>query len=197
MIRGAERGSGEPTATAARLILLNGLPGVGKSTVAAAWSALRPGTLNLDIDVVRSLISGAVGDTAESARALGLAMVVHHLRGGRDVVVPQLVARGDQVSRFRAAAASAGARFVHLLLEAPEDLVADRVAADSAPHRRDLGPAAFAAYAAGLREVALLPGAHRLDNGELADVVERLEALAGPAGHGCGGSASTSPATGR
>jgi predicted kinase len=176
-----------------RLILLNGLPGVGKSTVAAAWSARHPGTLNLDIDVVRSLISGATPDTAEPARALGLVMAVEHLRGGRDVVVPQLVARTDQVSRFAGATAAAGARFVHVLVEAPEDLVAGRVAADAAPHRRDLVPAALAGYAAGLREVALRPGVLRLTNEGLDGAVGRLEELLRAAGEprqGPGGSAA-------
>ncbi|GAB2501741.1 hypothetical protein GCM10027063_46410 [Promicromonospora xylanilytica] len=163
------------------LILLNGLPGVGKSTVAAAWSARHPGSLNLDIDVVRSLISGAVRDTAEPARALGLAMAAQHLRGGHHVVVPQLVARADQVPRFADAAATAGARFVHVLLEAPESLVAGRVAADAAPHRRDVGPAALAAYAEGLRGIALRPGVLRLGNERLAATVEGLERLLGTA----------------
>ncbi|MEU4360588.1 AAA family ATPase [Promicromonospora sp. NPDC023987] len=191
---GAERPHGP------RLVLLNGLPGVGKSTVAAAWSARHPGTLNLDIDVVRSLISGAAPDTAEPARALGLAMAVEHLRGGRDVVVPQLVARADQVSRFADAAATAGARFVHVLVETPDALVAARLAADDAPQRRDLGPAALADYATGLREVALRPGVLRLTGERLADAVGRLERLLGAVrdpGQDPAGPASTSPVTGR
>lgn len=163
------------------LILLNGLPGVGKSTVAAAWSARHPGSLNLDIDVVRSLISGAVRDTAEPARSLGLAMAAEHLRGGHHVVVPQLVARADQVPRFADAAAGAGARFAHVLLEAPQQVVAARVAADAAPHRDGLGPAALAAYVEGLREVALRPGVLRLADERLAATVERLEQLLGTA----------------
>ncbi|MGI5190638.1 AAA family ATPase [Promicromonospora sp. CA-289599] len=163
----------------ARLILLNGLPGVGKSAVAAAWSARHPGTLCLDIDVVRALISGDARSTAEPARALGLAMVTVHLRGGDDVVVPQLVARSDQVARFADAAARAGARFLHILVEAPDDVVADRVAADAAPHRQGLDPTVFATFTAGLHEVARKPGVQRLTNDEIASAVDRLEALVG------------------
>ncbi|MDR7381477.1 AAA family ATPase [Promicromonospora iranensis] len=166
----------------ARLVLLNGLPGVGKSALAAAWSARHPGTLDLDIDVVRSLISGDARETAEPARALGLAMAVEHLRGGHDVVVPQLVARTDQVPRFADAAATAGARFVHVLVEAPEDLVVRRVAADAAPHRRELDAAALAAYRAGLHEVALQRGVRRLMNDDVGAAVDRLEQLLRPAG---------------
>jgi predicted kinase len=168
--------------TARRLVLLNGLPGVGKSTVAAAWAARHPGTLNLDIDVVRSLISGDARDAAEPARALGLAMAVEHLRGGHDVVVPQLVARADQVARFATAAAAAGARLVHVLVEAPADQVAERVRADAAPHRRDLDPAVLAAYTAGLAEMAQGPGVHRLVDHDVAGAVGRLELLVNPAG---------------
>ncbi|WP_157237202.1 hypothetical protein [Promicromonospora sukumoe] len=56
-----------------RLVLLNGLPGVGKSALAAAWAARRPGTLNLDIDVVRALIIGPPGETAGPARTAAYA----------------------------------------------------------------------------------------------------------------------------
>lgn len=161
----------------ARLILLNGLPGVGKSTVAAAWSVRHPGTLCLDIDLVRALISGDPRDTAEPARALGLAMAAVHLRGGHDVVVPQLVARPDQVARFADIAARGGARFVHVLVEAPDDVVADRIAADAAPHRQGLDATSVAAYGTGLDEVAREPGVHRLTNVEIAAAVDRLEEL--------------------
>jgi len=58
------------------LLLLNGLPGVGKSTLAEAWAGRHPGTLNLDVDMVRSLISGDGCGTAEPARALALVMAV-------------------------------------------------------------------------------------------------------------------------
>jgi predicted kinase len=160
-----------------RLILLNGLPGVGKSALAAAWSARHPGTLDLDIDLIRSLITGDPRDTGEPARALGLAMAAEHLRGGHDVVVPQLVARPDQVPRFADVAALAGAHFVHVVVEAPADVVADRVAADAAPHRQGLDRSSLAAYAAGLNEVAREPGVHRLTNDEIASAVERLEEL--------------------
>lgn len=161
------------------MVLLNGLPGVGKSAVAAAWSERHPGTLDLDIDVVRALISGDPRDTAWPSRALGLAMAAVHLRGGHDVVVPQLVARPGQVARFADAAARAGARFVHVLVEAPDDVVADRIAADAAPHREGLDATAVAAYAAGLAEVAREPGVHRLTNDEIAAAVDRLEELVG------------------
>ncbi len=179
-----------------RLVLLNGLPGVGKSTLAAAWAARRPGTLALDIDVVRTLISGPPQDTAGPARSLGLAMAAEHLRGGHDVVVPQLVARPDQVRRFAGAAASSSARLVHVLVEAPDEVVAERLGRDDATHRVDLDRALLTAYAEGLREVARTPGVLRLVNDDLARAVAVLDLLV-EVGRTPGGSAGTSPVTGR
>lgn len=105
----------------ARLILLNGLPGVGKSTIAKAYVADRPSVLNLDVDVLRTLIGGAWAETAELGRELALDVATAHLRRGHDVVVPQLVARADQVARFADAADEAGARFVHVVLAGSTD----------------------------------------------------------------------------
>lgn len=105
-----------PRTAGARLVLLNGMPGIGKSTLAARYVAEHPGVLDLDVDRVRGMIGGDVRDTAEPARVLALAMAQAHLRSGQDVVVPQLVARIDQVVRFEEAAREAGASFVHVLL---------------------------------------------------------------------------------
>lgn len=41
-----------------QLILLNGPPAVGKSTLAARYADDHPGTLNLDIDLLHPLIGG-------------------------------------------------------------------------------------------------------------------------------------------
>jgi len=145
------------------LLLLNGLPGAGKSTVAAALAAGRPGTLVLDVDVVRTLISGDPAGAAEPARRLALDMARSHLRAGADVVVPQLVARPDQLARFSRAAADGGARFVHVILRVAAATLARRVGADGVAHRADLDDGTREAYAAGLREVALVPGAIEVD----------------------------------
>lgn len=103
----------------ARLILLNGLPGVGKSTIAKAYVADRPGVLNLDVDVLRTLLGGSWGETAELGRGLALDVATAHLRRGHDVVVPQLVVRAEEVARFADAAEEAGADFLHVVLAGP------------------------------------------------------------------------------
>ncbi|MFI2294243.1 AAA family ATPase [Isoptericola sp. NPDC019571] len=163
-------GRGEGAVT---LLLLNGLPGAGKSTVAGVLAAGRPGTLVLDVDVVRTLISGDPARAAEPARRLALDMARSHLRAGAHVVVPQLVARPDQVARFARAAADGGARFVHVILRVAPATLARRVAADRAAgraaHRADLDDAARGAYAAGLREVLRTAAAVEVD-ADTADV---------------------------
>lgn len=136
-----------------RLLLLNGLPGVGKSSLAAAYADRRPGTLLLDIDVVRTFVSGDPAAAAEPARAIGLAMAEAHLSSGHDVVVPQLIARVGQVARFEAAASAADASFVHVVVEAPEELRRARVAGDEAPHRQELDEERLAGYREGLADV--------------------------------------------
>jgi hypothetical protein len=58
----------------------------------------------------------------------GLALVGSHLRGGQDVVVPQLVTIFDQGNPFEAAAADAGARFIEVALFADTGEHARRLA---------------------------------------------------------------------
>lgn len=110
------------------LLHLNGPSGVGKSTLAWAHAATRPGTLVCDIDDLRSWVSGWADDfvgTGEAVRASALALITAFLRTGHDVVLPQLIVTPAQVERFEAAAAEAGATYVGVVLSVPpEDLLA-------------------------------------------------------------------------
>jgi hypothetical protein len=111
-----------------RLILLNGAPGVGKSTLARRWAAEHPGTLVCDIDLLRTWVGGwqdaffALGDRIRPA-AQGL--IGGYLPGG-DVVLPQLLARAGELDAFAAVATGAGADFVHVVLRDASGDVADR-----------------------------------------------------------------------
>jgi predicted kinase len=101
------------------LIHLNGPSGIGKSTVAQLYADRHPGVLNLDTDRVVSLIGGwrqNFWQTLGPARALAVGMAETHLRGGNDVVMPQLVAKPAEIDRFEAAAAAAGAQYRELVL---------------------------------------------------------------------------------
>lgn len=140
-----------PSGSRPTMTLLNGLPAVGKSVVGRRLAERSPGTLCLDVDEVRKLLSGPYADTAEAARSLGLAMAEHHLRTGHEVVVPQLVARLDQLERFEAAAAAAGAAFAHVILQ--DERAAERLALRPADDPRRPGEDEIAEYAVGLADV--------------------------------------------
>jgi hypothetical protein len=121
----------------ARLILLNGLPGVGKSTLAERYRADHPGVLCCDPDRLRAMIGGDPDDAIEAVRTLALAMSAAHLLAGHDVVLPQLVADQGQLERFFAAAEEGGGELWQVML------------VDDRPDRTG-------GYAAGLERIALL-----------------------------------------
>jgi predicted kinase len=102
-----------------RLILLNGPPGCGKSTLAQMFAHEHPLTLNLDIDRLRAQIGQWRARSQESgllARQLALAMAGIHLASGHDVVIPQYVARIEFIEQVEAVATGAGAPFHEIVL---------------------------------------------------------------------------------
>ena len=113
----------ETLASAPLVLHLNGAPGVGKSTLAGRWAADHPGTLLLDVDVLRTWVSGWRADfvaTGALVRPVALAMLTAYVGQGRDVVLPQLLADPAELEKFRRAAAGAGARWVEVLVEADD-----------------------------------------------------------------------------
>ncbi len=74
-------------------MLLNGPPGVGKSTLARRYAAEHPLTLALEIDAVRAMLGSWLEETERSglaARQLALSMAATHLRAGHDAEVSRL-----------------------------------------------------------------------------------------------------------
>ena len=125
----------------ARLLHLNGPPGVGKSSVARAYAADHPGALLLDADVVVSMISGwrdAFWETLHVARRLAAAMAREHLAAGADVVLPQLVTRDDEIAPYLAAVDDAGATYVEVVLLADLPTTIERITDRGRGHVSDV-----------------------------------------------------------
>jgi predicted kinase len=156
------------------LVLLNGVPASGKSTIAHAWAERHADALPvaLDIDVVRAMIGGWQHEpnaAGHAARAMAVAAARAHLASGRDVVVPQYLRRPELIEELAALAAEVGADFVECVVHAEPDL------ADRRFHEREAE--ALAAAASSARS---LPGRGPIVHGGLggdrmADVVTELE----------------------
>lgn len=149
-----------------RLVLLNGLPASGKSTLARRYAADHPLALALDVDVVRSMLGDRSAQQAGlAARRLALAMAGEHLRAGHDVVVPQYLGRLDLVLALDDLARDVSVPFLEVVLLVDVDESAERfrrrtVAGEREEHAdahallEDAGgPAALATMQARLAEV--------------------------------------------
>jgi hypothetical protein len=86
-----------------RMILLNGPPSCGKSTLARRYAQEHPLSLNLYVDRIRDLIGGWQDEPHTAgllARALALATARTHLMAGYDVVIPQFLARAEFIEQI-------------------------------------------------------------------------------------------------
>jgi predicted kinase len=101
------------------LIVLNGPPGCGKSTLAERYVDEHPLSLNLDIDRVRSLIGRWQSEPRAAgglARACALAAARVHLTSGHDVVIPQFLGRAEFIEQCAGLAQDVGAQFCEIVL---------------------------------------------------------------------------------
>ena len=112
----------------ATLLLVNGPPAVGKSTLARRYLDDHPLALLVEIDSLRT----ALGQWAEheeskqTARVLALALIEAHLRLGFDVVLPQFLGRSELIEALAGIAARHNAHFVEVVLVAEKGEVVRR-----------------------------------------------------------------------
>lgn len=109
------------------LTLLNGNPGMGKTTLARRYVDDRPLALNLDIDNIWIML-GQWQHTRPESDVIKLdyayTLADMHLTRGYDVIVPNLMQTTDQYERFEAIAHAHQARFKEIvLLSSREDAI--------------------------------------------------------------------------
>ena len=103
-----------------RLILLNGPPGAGKSTLAEALAHRHRTLRALDVDVVKHALASWPSDPRGAglmAREQVLEQAHAELEAGHSVVIGQYLARPEFPAALAALAEQVSARFTHVVLE--------------------------------------------------------------------------------
>lgn len=174
------------------LLHLNGAPGVGKSTIAERLVASRPGWLNCDIDILRTLIGGWKDTFAAAGaqiRPVAREMMAAQLATGRGVVLPQLIMQDRELAQFKSLATVCGVPYVHVYVDASDAELSMRWqrrnagnpwAATSQRVLRELGGTQAVLVAGGLaRELAVVDRAVfvRSDRGRIDDAVAQIANL--------------------
>jgi predicted kinase len=120
-------------------MLVNGVPGSGKSTVGRRYLDDHQLALALDIDVIRSMLGRSLEEPTLSglaARDLARAMARTHLEAGHDVLVCQFLGRLDFVEALDRLAVDAGVPFVEVVLTTGIDEAAERIRRRTGEHSR-------------------------------------------------------------
>lgn len=125
--------------TMTRLVLINGAPGSGKSTVAEGLAQDQPMSLALDVDGIKHSLGRWSDDllaSGQHARRLSLALAHEQLRAGYDVVVGQYLARTPFIEDLACLAAELDALFFEFVLDLDAPALAKRLdGRASAPSR--------------------------------------------------------------
>jgi len=115
-----------------RLILLNGAPGVGKSTIARQLAERNPFTLAFSIDDIKHSLGRWADDPTAAkvhARSLGVALIREQLGRGHDVILAQYIVRAAFIDELASDAGDVGASFHEIVLTVPVQALAGRIGA--------------------------------------------------------------------
>lgn len=107
-----------------KLIILNGAPGVGKSTLAEKYAGMHPLTLALDVDVIRRFISHYREQAQVSGKLsknLALEMARAHLQSGYDVIIAQCYKKPENLGELEKLAHDCNVSFYEFLLSLPKE----------------------------------------------------------------------------
>jgi predicted kinase len=110
------------------LLVINGVPGVGKSTLASRFADEDPLALILDIDSIRTHLRQwqEHDESKVLARELAIAVARAHLLAGHDVIVPQFLGRREFRERLAGLAHEIGVPFVEVVLTADDAAIVER-----------------------------------------------------------------------
>lgn len=171
------------------LMLINGAPGSGKSTMAAMIAARRRLALSFDIDSLKHGLGCWEEDMHASglqARRVAVAAARQHLTDGFDVVLGQYLARTAFIEELEQLARECRSHFIETVLIVDADALARRLAArveapDRAEHdinNRLVGPADVGVLVESIETVLTQrPSARRIDaNGTMTQTFNLLRA---------------------
>ena len=172
------------------VVLLNGAPGVGKSTLAGLVVRQRPMMLALDLDGIKHALGGwddDAGAAGRHARRLAVALMREHLAAGYDVAVAQYLARTEFIEDLERVSANSGAQFVEVVLVVDVPTLSQRLRERQAhPGRPEhainnslVGPADAPRLAATIDDIQKLrPRSTRVDaSGSLAETLVLILAV--------------------